>query len=37
MDYKLIVGIGFICAGCVVVAISQFFTIGQILRFPMGP
>jgi hypothetical protein len=38
MDLKLLAGLGFIGAGCVVVAISQFITIGSILRFPLvGP
>ena len=38
MDLKLLIGIGFIGAGCVVVAISQFITIGSVLKFPLiGP
>ena len=38
MDLKLLAGLGFIGAGCVIVAISQFITIGSILRFPLvGP
>ncbi len=38
MDLKLLAGLGFIGAGCVVVAVSQFITIGSILRFPLvGP
>ena len=38
MDYKLLAGIGFIAAGCVIGAISQFITIGSVLRFPLvGP
>ena len=38
MDIKLLLGIGFIGAGMVVVAVSQFITIGSVLRFPLvGP
>jgi len=38
MDYKLLAGILFIGAGMVIVAISQFITIGEVLKFPLvGP
>ena len=38
MDYKLLAGILFIVAGCVIVGISQFITIGEVLKFPLvGP
>ena len=38
MDLKVLAGLGFIGAGCVIVAISQFITIGSVLRFPLvGP
>jgi hypothetical protein len=38
MDIKLLLGIGFIGAGMVVVAVSQFITIGSVLKFPLiGP
>jgi|TARA_B110000240_G_C13138800_1_gene300102 hypothetical protein len=35
MDLKLITGIMFIGAGIVIVAVSQFMTIGEIFRFPL--
>ncbi len=35
MDLKLLTGIAFIGAGCVLVAVSQFFTISEVLRFPL--
>tara|TARA_B110000495_G_scaffold9150_1_gene6614 strand:+ start:322 stop:438 length:117 start_codon:yes stop_codon:yes gene_type:complete len=38
MDLKLLAGIAFIGAGMVVVAVSQFITIGSVLKFPLiGP
>ena len=38
MDLKLLVGLGFIGAGMIVVAVSQFITIGSVLKFPLiGP
>jgi hypothetical protein len=38
MDLKLIIGIGFIGAGMLVVAVSKFITIGSVLKFPLiGP
>ena len=38
MDLKLLAGLGFIGAGMVIVAISQFVTIGSVLKFPLvGP
>jgi hypothetical protein len=38
MDLKLLIGLGFIGAGMVVVAVSQFITIGSVLKFPLvGP
>lgn len=38
MDLKLLLGLGFIGAGMVIVAISQFVTIGSVLKFPLiGP
>ena len=38
MDIKLLLGLGFIGAGMVIVAVSQFITIGSVLKFPLiGP
>jgi hypothetical protein len=38
MDIKLLLGLGFIGSGMIVVAISQFVTIGSVLKFPLiGP
>ncbi len=38
MDLKLLLGLGFIGAGMVIVIISQFITIGSVLKFPLvGP
>ena len=38
MEIKLILGLGFIGAGMLVVAVSQFITIGSVLKFPLiGP
>jgi len=38
MDLKLLLGMGFIGAGMIVVAVSQFITIGSVLKFPLiGP
>jgi hypothetical protein len=38
MDLKLLAGLGFIGAGMIVVVISQFVTIGSVLKFPLiGP
>ena len=35
MDLKLLIGLGFIGAGMIVVAVSQFITIGSVLKFPL--
>ena len=38
MEIKLLLGLGFIGAGMIVVAVSQFITIGSVLKFPLiGP
>lgn len=38
MDLKLLAGISFIAAGAAIVAVSQFITIGEVLKFPLvGP
>ena len=38
MELKLLLGLGFIGAGMIVVAVSQFITIGSVLKFPLiGP
>jgi hypothetical protein len=35
MDLKLLAGLGFIGAGMIIVVISQFVTIGSVLKFPL--